>query len=33
MTAETLFRYRVPLEVALLVFAIAIGWLMARRSD
>ncbi len=33
MSAETLFRWRGALQLALVVFALAIGWLMARRSD
>ena len=33
MNTETLFRLRIPLQVALLAFALILGWLMARRSD
>jgi hypothetical protein len=30
---ETLFRLRVPLEIALLAFALLLAWMGVRRSD
>lgn len=33
MTTETLYRMRVPLELALVAFALILGWMMTRRSD
>lgn len=33
MSTETLFRLRVPLQLALVAFALILGWMMMRRSD
>ena len=33
MTTESLFRLRIPLQLALVAFGLVLGWIMARRSD